>query len=96
MRTVEDAFADHVEAMHKKFDEKAKAFELIESQVETNHRFMEDHFIKMQQKMNEKYSLIKVQKDAFEQEVQEIKDRIKIDGEILSLNIGGTHHISTE
>jgi|TARA_B110001450_G_C17394853_1_gene389218 hypothetical protein len=46
--------------------------------------------------MNEKYGLVKVHKDTFEKEQKEIKDRIKIDGEILSLNIGGTHHIATE
>ena len=57
---------------------------------------MEAHYVKLQQKMNEKYGLVKVQKDTFEKEQKEIKDRIKIDGEILSLNIGGTHHISTE
>ena len=31
MRAVEDAFADHVEAMHQKFDEKSKMFEKIQT-----------------------------------------------------------------
>ena len=34
----------------------------------------------MQKKMNEKYEMIKVVKDAFEKEQEEIKSRINIDG----------------
>ena len=41
---------------------------------------MESHYIKMQKKMNEKYEMIKVVKDAFEKEQEEIKSRINIDG----------------
>ena len=46
--------------------------------------------------MNEKWDLIKVEKDAWEAEKEEIKELHKIDGEIISLNIGGSNHIQTE
>ena len=45
--------------------------------------------------MNEKWDLIKVEKDAWEAEQAEIKEIHKIDGEIIALNIGGSTHITT-
>lgn len=50
----------------------------------------------MQKAMNEKWALIKVEKDAWELEKAEIKEIHKIDGEIIALNIGGSNHIQTE
>lgn len=47
MRAVEDAFAEHVENMHKMFDEKSRAYEEIQSKIEANHRFMDQHYIQM-------------------------------------------------
>jgi len=41
MRAVEDAFADHVEKMHRMFDEKSRAYEDLQGKIEANHKFME-------------------------------------------------------
>lgn len=46
--------------------------------------------------MNEKYASIKIERDIWEAEKEEIRKLVKIDSEIVSLNIGGTHHIQTE
>jgi hypothetical protein len=46
--------------------------------------------------MNEKYGLIKIEKDKWEAEKEEIKNLAKVDMEVVSLNIGGTHHIQTD
>ena len=46
--------------------------------------------------MNEKYGLIKIEKDKWETEKEEIKNLAKVDMEVVSLNIGGTHHIQTD
>jgi hypothetical protein len=43
--------------------------------------------------MNEKYASIKIERDIWEGEKEEISSLVKIDSEIVSLNIGGTHHI---
>jgi hypothetical protein len=43
--------------------------------------------------MNEKYASIKIERDIWEGEKEEIRSLVKIDSEIVSLNIGGTHHI---
>jgi hypothetical protein len=47
----------------------------------------------MQNHLNDKYASIKIEKDAWEVEKQEIKDLYKYDSEIVSINIGGTTHI---
>jgi len=43
--------------------------------------------------MNEKYASIKIERDIWDGEKDEISSLVKIDSEIVSLNIGGTHHI---
>jgi len=43
--------------------------------------------------MNEKYASIKIERDIWESEKEEIRSLVKIDSEIVSLNVGGTHHI---
>jgi hypothetical protein len=43
--------------------------------------------------MNEKYASIKIERDIWEGEKAENRSLVKIDSEIVSLNIGGTHHI---
>jgi len=50
----------------------------------------------MQNKMNEKYALIKIERDAWEAEKDEISSLVKLDSEVVSLNIGGNVHIQTE
>jgi hypothetical protein len=47
----------------------------------------------MQNHLNEKYASIKIEKDAWEVEKEEIKTLYKYESEIVSLNIGGTTHI---
>jgi len=50
----------------------------------------------MQKHLNEKYASIKIEKDAWEDEKEEIKKLYRYESEIVSLNIGGTTHIQTE
>jgi hypothetical protein len=50
----------------------------------------------MQNHLNDKYASIKIEKDAWEVEKEEIKTLYKYDSEIVSINIGGTTHIQTE
>lgn len=46
--------------------------------------------------MNEKYALIKIERDAWAAEKAEISALVKIDSEVVSLNVGGNVHIQTE
>jgi hypothetical protein len=50
----------------------------------------------MQEKMNEKYALIKIERDAWEIEKEEIKKLVNMESEVVSLNVGGNVHIQTE
>ena len=96
MRKVEEAFSDHVANMHLEFEKKAKEYDKVQAQLEKNLDFLENFYVDMQKAMNDKWDLIKVEKDAWEAEKAEIAEIHKIDGEIISLNIGGSNHIQTE
>lgn len=96
MRKIEETFAEHIANMHLDFEDKALQYEKIEGQLETNHQFLLDWYVKMQNHLNEKYASIKIEKDAWEVEKEEIKALYKYESEIVSLNIGGTTHIQTE
>jgi hypothetical protein len=61
--------------------------------VENNHRYLENFYIEMQRMLNEKWASIKVERDAWEQEKEEIKALVKNESEVVSLNIGGTTHL---
>jgi len=50
----------------------------------------------MQKKLNEKFALIQIERDAWEAEKDEIKSVMKYDSEVVTLNVGGTVHIQTE
>ena len=96
MRKLEETFAEHIANMHLDFDEKAKEFEKIQHQLETNHVWIELHHEKMQKKLNEKFALIQAERDIWEMEKEEIRKRVKYDSEIIKLNVGGTVHLQTE
>lgn len=46
--------------------------------------------------MNSKFAAITIEQDKWESEKDDIKAITKVDSEIVNLNIGGTHHISTD
>lgn len=46
--------------------------------------------------MNEKYALIKIERDAWEADKDEIKKLVNMESEVVSLNVGGNVHIQTE
>jgi hypothetical protein len=56
-------------------------------------KFLEQFYLDMQNKMNEKYALIKIERDAWEDEKDIIKNLVNLGGEVVSLNIGGNVHI---
>jgi cytochrome b involved in lipid metabolism len=96
MRKLEETFAEHIANMHLDFEDKAMKYEQIQHQIEANMRFMEQFYVDMQNKMNEKYALIKIERDAWEEEKDIIKNLVNLGGEVVSLNIGGNVHIQTE
>ena len=73
MRKIEECFAEHIANMHLDFEDKAIQYEKIEGQLQTNHQFLMDWYVKMQNHLNDKYASIKIEKDAWEIEKEEIK-----------------------
>lgn len=57
---------------------------------------MERYYVDMQAKLNGKWAEIKAEREIWEQEKKEISDLVKLDSEVVSLNIGGKNHIQTE
>jgi hypothetical protein len=55
-----------------------------------------DWYVKMQNHLNDKYASIKIEKDAWEVEKEEIKALYRYESEIVSLNVGGTVQLKTE
>ena len=54
---------------------------------------MEAFYVDMQNLLNEKYASIKIERDEWDAEQEAVRQMYKYDSEIVSLNVGGTHHI---
>ena len=78
------------------FEEKGHEYEQIRNQLIINHDFLNRYYLDMQRDLNEKYLAIQKERDAWEKEKDEIKGMINLDSEVVSLNVGGTHHLKTE
>jgi len=50
----------------------------------------------MQMKLNQKNEMILIERKQWESQKDEIKDLVKMDSEVIALNVGGTHHLMTE
>jgi hypothetical protein len=96
IRKVEEAFSEHIANMHQDFEAKANQFENVQRKVEINMSQMQSTYRDMQRMLNEKYAGIKIERDAWEHEKAQISSLVRIDSEVVSLNVGGTHHIQTE
>ena len=50
----------------------------------------------MQKKLEEKHALIQKERDEWEKDKAAIAAMVKLDSEVVALNVGGTHHMMTE
>lgn len=96
IREIESIFQDHMSRICDLFEEKAMEYEGIRNQLIINHDFLNRYYLDMQRDLNEKYLAIQKERDAWEKEKDEIKAMINLDSEVVSLNVGGTHHLKTE
>lgn len=93
IRKVEEAFSEHIANMNADFESKVLGFESVQRKIEINMSQMQTVYRDMQVMLNQKYKGIKVERDAWEYEKAQISSLVKIDSEVVSLNVGGTHHI---
>ena len=96
IREIESVFQDHMSRICDMFEEKGMEYERIRNQLIINHDFLNRYYLDMQRDLNEKYLAIQKERDAWEKEKAEIKGMINLDSEVVSLNVGGTHHLKTE
>jgi hypothetical protein len=96
MRKIEEMFAEHIANMHIDFEDKCKTYESISHKLQTNVNFLEKFYKDMQTVLNNKYAQIVEERRIWEEEKKAIRELVKYDSEIVSLNVGGTVHIQTE
>lgn len=82
--------------MHEEFTNKQACYKDIEKKLQKNIDFQNDHYKKIQLKLNEKYNMIQLERDAWEAEKDEIKAVMKYDSDVVTINVGGTVHLQTE
>ena len=78
------------------FEDKTLEFETVRKQLNTNHDFLNRYYLDMQGKLNEKHNAIQKERDEWEADKEKIKLMVKMDSEVVALNVGGTHHMMTE
>jgi predicted DNA-binding protein (UPF0278 family) len=96
MKELEDCFQNVLSRMSETFDSKIGEYDRIRGQIVINHEFLMRYYEDMRRKLNEKHARILGEKSIWESQVAEVKDIVKLDSEVVALNVGGTHHLMTE
>lgn len=89
-------FNEHLQKITDQFQDKADEFERIRSSLIVNHDYLRRFYRDMQKKLEEKKALIVEERKIWEKERHEIMDLVKMDSDVVALNVGGTHHMMTE
>jgi hypothetical protein len=74
----------------------ADEFEKIRRQLIANHEYLLSWYKRMVLDLESKKALVVADRKDFEDEKKIIADLVQMDSEIVSLNVGGTHHMMTE
>jgi len=96
IKQIEEIFADHIAKINDLFDERALEFERIRDQLMNNHDFLKRFYQDMQAKLDERQAEVQKERDQWEKDKAEIAAMVKLDSEVVALNVGGTHHMMTE
>jgi len=92
---LQNVFNQIISKMNMEFDAKVIEFDSVSSKIQSNHEFLIDWYQKMQRKLNEKNDMILLERQKLEAEKDEIRGLVKMDNEVIALNVGGTHHLMT-
>jgi len=94
--TLEQVFQEHITRMNMEFEAKLTTFDAMRDGMQCNFEFMEGFYHDMQGKLECKNEEILVERQNWECHKDVIKDMVNLDSEVVSLNVGGTHHLKTE
>jgi len=89
-------FNEHCEKMTLEFERKSEEYEVTRNQIVANHEFLKQFYLDMQRRLNEKHDKILLERDQWEKDKSAISGMVKLDSEVVALNVGGTHHMMTE
>ena len=96
MRKLEEVFAEHIANMHLDFDDRANQYQAVSEQIDRNLAWIDQHYVNMQQKLNQKHQLIHDERDDWEAEKKLIRSINAYDSDVVRLNVGGQTHLLCE
>lgn len=96
MQKIEMDFMDLLQKMNMEFEAKSTEFDRMSRAMAENHAFLGQWYQDMQTKLNEKNEQIVSERMMWEQCKEEVRRMTKLTGEVIPLNVGGTHHLMTE
>ena len=65
-------------------------------QLIRNHEYLKQWYAEMLAKLEEKKAAIVAERKKWEAEKKEISDLVRLDSDVVAINVGGTHHMMTE
>jgi len=77
-------------------EEKTMAMNEMRNQLIANYEFLQKWYLEMCRRLDDKRASILGMREEWLKQVDDIKDMVKLDGEVIPLNVGGTHHLMTE
>jgi hypothetical protein len=82
--------------MNLEFEAKTVEFDSVRGKIVTNHEFLQQWYKDMQKKLMDMSDALNKARAEFEKDKLEMKNMVNMDGEVVPLNVGGTHHLMTE
>lgn len=82
--------------MNDQFEQRSYEYENVRDQLVANHDFLKRNYDEMTSKLLQKQQQIQAERDQFEKDKKDIADLVKLDSEVIPINVGGTHHMMTE
>ncbi len=82
--------------MNDQFEQRSYEYDHIREQLVANHDFLKRHYDEMTSKLLQKQQQLQAERDQFEKDKKDIADLVKLDSEVIPINVGGTHHMMTE
>lgn len=82
--------------MNDQFEQRSYEYENVRDQLVANHEFLKRNYDEMTSKLLQKQQQIQAERDQFEKDKKDIADLVKLDSEVIPINVGGTHHMMTE
>ena len=82
--------------MNDQFEQRSYEYENVRDQLVANHEFLKRNYDEMTSKLLQKQQKIQAERDQLEKDKKDIAVLVKVDSEVIPINVGGTHNMMTE